>query len=69
MAFFERVETSSRPQALFAFRDFSILATSLGVQIRSLAHSEGKIARTKCDSFLFCFLLVERLARDFETNH
>ena len=31
--------------------------------------SAGKIARTRCAWFLFCFSLVEKLARDFEASH
>ena len=37
-----RGETLSGPQALFTFKDFSTLATSLGVQIRSLMRCTGK---------------------------
>ena len=34
-----------------------------------LAQSAGKITRTWCDWFWFCFSLVEKLARVFSANH
>ena len=49
-------------------QDCSEITRMLNFDIR-LTQTAGKIARTRCHCFWFCFLLAEKLTRVFLANH